>query len=136
MSQSHLCYDIDAWVPNFFQSFWDEVPDLVPSQMSSTESSRGWHARIDDDEITSIITDVRQALHATNAEYSNDDHSRHRRALWTYLLARLHHAYLDAAAALAKIPPSIRDQRTTQIRLRAFFALASHWHRTATRAPV
>jgi hypothetical protein len=33
-------------------------------------------------------------------EYSNDEESRYCRAFWTWILARLHQGYLDAAEAL------------------------------------
>jgi hypothetical protein len=130
MSQTRLCFDIQHWVPKYFQPFWCRVMDHLPEHASTAEVSQGLDAIVDDADMHSIFVDIRQAQAVLvspveGTEYSSDEKSRYCRTFWTWIMARLHHRYLDAAEALEVMPPLVCGSLSTYLRVQAYFSLAA-----------
>ena len=128
MSRTRLCFDIQGWVPEFFEPFWHKA--MIHLQSQTTEITTGLNHTIDDEDLRSICVDIRQAHLALSVEKTwenlNDEKLRYCRAFWTWILARLHHRYIDAAEILETIQPLACDPRITHVRVQAFFSLAAH----------
>jgi hypothetical protein len=130
MSQSRLSFDIKSWVPQFFQAFWHKAMDRLPNQTATIKVLLGLDTNLADKDMKSIFVNIQQAQLALSAErvmeHSNNEESRYCRAFWTWVLARLHHVYLDAVEALKAIPLLRRDSRSMFLNVQAFFSLAAH----------
>ena len=131
MSQSRLCFDIKYWVPTFFEPFWRNVTDHLPSCALTAIVSHDLDPSINDERMRSIFIAIRQAhlilnTSVSEAAYTSDDKSRYCRSFWPWIMAQLHHRYLEAAEILEQLPPPGGDARSTHIRVQAFFSLAAH----------
>ena len=126
MSRTRLRFDIQSWIPKNFQPFWHRITDHLPKSASAAEALR---LALDDADMRSIFVGIHQA-HAVllspveGEEYSYDEKSRYCRTFWVWIIARLHHRYLDAAEALGVIRSSARNTGTaTHMYVQAYISL-------------
>jgi hypothetical protein len=131
ISRSRLCFDIKHWVPTFLEPFWRKITDHLPSSALTAEPLKIWTPVLTMKQMRSIFIAFRQAHLVLNTSvsetgYTSDDKARYCRSFWSWIMARLHHRYLETAEILEKLPPPGGGAWSTHIHVQAFFSLAAH----------